>query len=174
MLKLTIKSLSAVKQNPATVRIGECFDDASTGINNLAAQLGSDPNGSDVTPAKVAQVMAQHLGNGLVDVAITDNSSLSRAVNYYVEYDTSPDFSNNPRGTALGSYRNGQVTLPNGTYWVQAYSQYPAGGPPSKPVMFPQPIMVTGSAGLPLLNSQGSGTGKPGQAGQGAGKTVAR
>jgi hypothetical protein len=174
MPKLTIKSLSIIKQNPATLRVGEALDDVATGTNNLAAQLSADPNGSDITPANVAQVQAQHLGNGLVDVAITDNSSLSRAINYYIEADTSPNFTSNPRGITTGPIRNGSLVLPNGTYYVRAYSQYPAGGPPSKPVNAAQPIVVTGSASLPLLASQGSGTGNPGQGGQGAGKTINR
>lgn len=174
MPKLLVKSLSIIKQDPSTVRVGEAFDDAITGINSLSAQLGTDPNGADITPANVAQVEAQHLGNGLVDVAITDNSSLSRAINYYVEYDTSPNFTGNPRGVAIGPLRNGSIFLPNGTYYIRAYSQYPAGGPPSKPVMFSKPVLVSGSAAMPLLASQGSGTGKPGQAGQGAGKTITR
>lgn len=172
--KITVKSLNSVKQNPATTLVGECLDDHSTGINNLAANLGADPNGSEVTPADVAQVSAQHLGNGLVDVAITDNSSLARAINYFVEYDTSPNFTANPRGTALGPYRNGQFQLPNGTYYIQAFSQYPNGGAPSKPVRFQSPIVVTGSGSQPLLRSEGSGTGKSGAAGQGAGKALTR
>ncbi len=88
MPKLLVKSLSVIKQNPQTVRQGEAFDDVSSGINSLANQLGADPNGADVIPANVAQVQAQHLGNGLVDVAITDNSNVPRAIDYHVEYDT--------------------------------------------------------------------------------------
>ena len=172
--KLTVKSLNMVKQNPATTQTGECLDDVSTGINNLAANLGADPNGADVTPSAVAQVEAQHLGNGLVDVAITDNSSLSRAISYFADIDTSPNFTTNPRTYTNGPSRNISALLPNGTYFVQVYSQYPNGGPPSKPVRFPTRIVVTGSATQPLLSSKGSGTGRPGAAGQGAGKSLTR
>jgi hypothetical protein len=174
MPKLLIKSLSSIKQDPTLKRTGEAFDDIVSGTSNLAAQLSADPGGADITPANVAQVTAQHLGNGLVDVAIVDNSSISRAINYHVEYDTSPSFSVNPRGQSLGPWRNGSVTLPNGTWYVRGYSQYPNGGPPSAPIVNPSPITVTGSAALPLLSSQGSGTGKAGQGGSGSGKTLTR
>jgi hypothetical protein len=171
---LIVKSLGILKGTPSLTRVGEAISDHLIGTNNISAQLATNPNGPDVIPAPVAQVQAQHLGNGLVDVAITDNSDIARAINYHIEYDTSPNFTSNPRGTLLGPYRNGQFTLPNGTWYVRGFSQYPAGGPPSAPIAFPQPVVVTGSAALPLLNSQGSGTGRPGQAGQGAGKTVSR
>jgi hypothetical protein len=174
MPKLLVKSLSVIKQNPQTVRQGEAFDDVSSGINSLANQLGADPNGADVIPANVAQVQAQHLGNGLVDVAITDNSNVPRAIDYHVEYDTSPAFTN-PRGQTLGPWRNGQFTLPNGTYYVRGYSQIRTGGPPSSPVNAQIPVVVTGSATQPLSVSQGSGTGKPNTGGgAGAGKTITR
>jgi hypothetical protein len=172
--KLTIDSLNSVKQNPATTQTGECFDDVSKGVNNLAANLGADPNGADVTPADVAQLKAQHLGNGLVDVALVDNSSLARAISYFVDADTSPNFTSNPRTYTNGPVRNISMTLPNGTWYLQGYSQYANGGPPSKPVRFPTPILVTGSATQPLLDSEGSGTGRPGAAGQGAGKALTR
>jgi hypothetical protein len=169
-----VKSLGIIKSDPRFVRIGEAISDHLIGTNNIAAQLATDPNGKDVVPAKVSGVQAQHLGNGLVDVAITDNSDIARAIDYYVEYDTSPNFTANPIQRYLGPVRNGSVTLPNGTWYVRALSQYRFGGPPSLPVSFPQPVVVTGSAALPLLASQGSGTGLPRQAGVGAGKTLSR
>ncbi len=172
--QLFIKSLAAIKQNPQLPRVGEALDDVVTGTSNIAKQLAADPGGTDVVPANIAQVQAQHLGNGLVNFALVDNSALSRAIAYHVEWDSSPSFSINPQGKTLGPWRNGTETLPNGTWYVRAYSQYPNGGPPSSPVNAPQPITVTGSVTQQYLSSQGSGTGRPGQSGQGSGKTLTR
>lgn len=170
---LIIKSLATIKQNPALTRVGEAMDDFLKGHNNVAKQLATDPNGGEVVPAQVAAVQAQHLGNGMVDISITDNSPIARAINYHVEYDSSSAFSN-PRGTTLGPWRTGTVVLPNGNWHVRGYSQYPAGGPPSAPV-YAGMITVTGSAPGTLFTSQGSGTGKANQGGgQGSGKTIQR
>jgi hypothetical protein len=168
-----VRSLSQIKQEQP--RIGEAMDDLKSASNNLAHQLATDPNGkADVIPAQVAQVQAQHLGNGLVDVSITDNSSLSRAINYHVEYSADAGFTN-PRGAPLGPWRTGTIVLPNGTWYIRAYSQYPAGGPPSNPVNAQSPIVVSEAATGVLFASQGSGTGTPNSGGgAGSGKTISR
>lgn len=172
--KLIVKSLGFIKTVSGLTRVGEAIDDLLTGHSNISAQLASDPNGANIVPANVAQVSAQHLGNGLVDVALTDNSEVSRAISYFVDVDSSPNFTANPRTYTNGPVRNISMTLPNGTWYLQGYSQYQHGGPPSTPVRFPQPIVVSGSASLPLLPAQGGGTGAAGRAGQGAGPTVSR
>jgi hypothetical protein len=173
--KLTIKSLGSIKADPDKTRIGEAFDDAATGINNLAAQLGADPNGGDVSPAQIAQVQVQHLGNGQIDIAILDNSSLSRAINYFAEYSQSPGFTN-PYTLPMGPSRNNHTLfLPNGVWYFRGFSQYPAGGPPSSPVSAASGVVVSGSNSGVMYPAQGSGTGKPNTGGgQGAGKTLTR
>jgi len=175
MSKLVIKSLSAIKQNPTLPRVGEAMDDLLRGSNNVAAQLSTDPNGADIVPANVGQVQAQHLGAGQIDIAITDNSSISRAINYFAEYSQDPNFTN-PYTLPMGPSRNNHtLILPNGTWYVRGFSQYPAGGSPSSPVNAPRPIVVSGSSAVPLFPSQGSGTGLPSTGGgSGAGKTVSR
>lgn len=171
---LIVRSLNHIRQIPELTRVAEAIDDLLKGHDNVAAQLATNPNGANVIPENIAQIQAKHLGNGLVDFSITDNSSVSRAIEYHVEYDTSPSFTN-PRGLSLGPWRNGSVPMPNGIYYVRAYSQYPAGGPPSKPISAQGTVVVSNSATLPLLTSQGSGTGNPHAGGGfGSGKTITR
>jgi hypothetical protein len=135
----------------------------------MANQLGTDPNGKPITPAAIAQVNVQQ-ANGFVDVQILDNSPIVRAINYYVNIADNPGFTN-ARVVNLGPSRNYHTILPNGTFYIQAQSQYPAGGPPSDPVSASAPVAITTSVigALTLFPSQGSGTG-----GGGAGLTISR
>lgn len=174
MNSLVVKSLAYIRQDPKLTRVAEAISDLLIGHNNVALQLSSDPNGNDVVPENIAQLQVQHLGNGLVDIAIVDNSNISRAIEYHVEYSTDPAFTN-PRGIHLGAWRTGTHVLPNGIYYFRAYSQYPAGGPPSQPIPAQLPVTVANSATLPLFPSQASGTGKPNSGGGfGSGKVLSR
>lgn len=165
MTKPLIRNLSILKQQ--SPRLGEAFDDLVTPLDNITNQLGSNPNGGNVVPAPVAQVQAQHLGNGVIDIAITDNSSVSRAINYYAEYSQSPSFSNYYTHVMGPSRNSHSLTLPNGTWYLRGRSQYPAGGSASVPISASGPVVVTGSSKVALFPSQGSGTG-----GGGAGSVI--
>lgn len=146
----------------------EAFDNLITAHENVARQLSTDPNGSEVTPASPAQLMVQQQ-NGFVDLAVVDNSPISRAINYYVEWADNPGF-NGYRTLPLGPSRNGHIMLPNGTYSLRARSQYPAGGPASAPCKAVSVTIAASVIGtLSLFASQGSGTG-----GGGAGATITR
>jgi hypothetical protein len=180
MARPQVKQLSYIKT--ADHKLGEAIDDLIRAHDNTSQNLQNDPNGADVTPANVASVKAQTgtaviggvtIGGG-VHVAITDNSKIGRAVHYFVEYSNDPNFTN-PWVEHLGPSRNKMISLPNGTYYFRAYSQYPAGGPPSAPILFSSPIVVTGSPFPALLPSQASGTGQPSTGGgHGAGKVISR
>lgn len=179
-MRKTIKSLNAIKAAGGIFsHVGEAIDDLLGAHSNVARNLASDPNGADNVPPNIAGIQVQHLGNGLVDISITDNAKISRAINYHVEYAAAnssgnPDFTN-PRGLLLGPWRTGTVALPNGNWFFRAYSQYPAGGPPSSPVLAQGVIVVSGGAALSLYPSQASGTGNPSTGGgHGSGKTITR
>jgi hypothetical protein len=146
----------------------EAFDSLITAHENVAAQLATDPNGSPITPAVPAQLVVQHQ-NGFVDMAVVDNSPISRAINYYVELADNEGFSGY-HTIPLGPSRNGHDLLPNGNWWLRVRSQYPAGGPASAPSQAVA-ISIGGSpiGALTLLPSQGSGTG-----GGGAGSIIKR
>jgi hypothetical protein len=179
-VSLKINSLGIIKASGGVFnRVGEAIDDLLKGHDNVAAQLSTDPNGGDIVPPPISGLQVQHMGNGLINVQITDNAAISRAINYHIEYapaDASgnPNFTS-PQGWSPGPWRTDTRILPNGTYYFRGYSQYPAGGPPSSPVLAQGPIQVTGSSSLALLPSQASGTGKPGTGGgHGSGKTITR
>lgn len=149
-------------------KYAEAFDDHSRAHQNVAAQLATDPNGSPIVPAAPALIQVQEM-NGFVDLAITDNSPISRAINYFLEISSTPGFEN-PRTVPLGPSRNYHTTLPNGTYSLRARAQYPAGGPASSPTPATTITITTSAIGtLALFPSQGSGTG-----GGGAGASITR
>lgn len=171
---LNVKSLNHIRQEPALQRVAEAIDDLLKGHSNVANQLSTDPNGGDVVPPNVASLHVQHLGGGHVDIAITDNAKITRAIEYHLEYTTEKSWTN-PRGRTLGSWRTAEFTLPNGVWNFRAYSQFPAGGPPSTPVYCQGTVTVTDGNAIPLMPSQGSGTGLPKTGGgAGAGKTITR
>lgn len=170
--RLNIRNLPWLRTNDR--KTAEAFDDVVRGHTNVAQQLATDPGGADVIPPQISSVEAVHLGSGHIDVAITDNAKIFRAISYFIEYDTSENFTN-PRVVSLGPSRNAApFVLPNGTYFFRAYSQYPAGGPPSNPVNAGS-VTVTGSSSGTLLGSQASGTAHPATGGgAGAGKVLQR
>lgn len=174
--RINIKQLGAIRQSdtPKGFQVAEALDDLKTALENMAVQLATQPNGAPLTPPDISAVNVQSSGI-LVDITIVDNGAIGRAINYHVEYDTVPSFSN-PRGADLGAWRNFTLPLSNGNYYFRAYSQYQAGGPPSNPVnCAANPIVVGGGVALALLSSQASGTSDPDTGGgAGSGKEIGR
>ena len=171
---INIRHLGAI-QHSAVIRgegdiqghlIATAFTDVASAVGTVAQALSNNPSGSPNTAPSVAAVQAQHVGAGVIEVAITHNGAQSGTV-YHAEIANNQGF-NNTRYFMGTSSRNGQITVPNGVYYVKTYSQYPFGGPASKPVVT-GPIQVSGSGVTALLPSQGSGSGKPGQTGVGSG-----
>lgn len=186
MARPQIKQLEQVRLK--NYELGEAFDDLIRAHDNTSQNLQNDPNGKPIVPSQVSglavslgtQSFATSDGKNLqigggVHVAITDNSeNLGRAVHYFVEYDVTPNFVS-PWVEHLGPSRNKMLSLPNGTYYLRTYSQYPAGGPPSAPTVYPTPVVIANSPFPSLLPSQSSGTGTAGDGGgNGAGKVISR
>lgn len=153
-------------------KLSEALTDVATASANLASQMASSPDGTDITPPKIGNLQAVHLGNGILNFAITDGGQIQRAIDYVVELANNPGFSGSET-IHFSPSRNGRTIVPNGTWYVKAYSQYRLGGPPSAGVT-QGPILVSGSVNASLLPSQGCGTGQPGQTGAGAGTSVSR
>jgi hypothetical protein len=138
-------------------------------INSLGQATGVDPAGSIAAPVPVGAISVA-ASDGIFDIAITDNSPVRRGIFYFVESDTSPDFTA-PRVFFLGSSRNLRLSLGNLTLYWRAYSQY-IGSTPSAPVTFgtpPAPVTGGGAAGPALQPSSGSGTATGQQGGSGFG-----
>ena len=73
------------------------------GINSTGQQLGVDASGELPPPHPVQQINASESG-GTVYGSITDNSPVFRPINYFVEWDTNPNFPA-PRIVHLGPSR---------------------------------------------------------------------
>ena len=145
-------------------------------VNALGVGTGVDPAGAteSLTPISSLNVIA---ANGIFDIALTDNSPITRGISYFVESDVTPGF-NQPHVYSLGPSRNLRVALGNLTLYWRAYSQY-LGSAPSAPVAFgapPSAVIGGGSAGPALQPSSGSGTaaGTGQQGGSGFGKSLFR
>lgn len=147
-------------------KLYEALHAISQQAKNIQQQTNTAADGKPLPPPPINgfNVTGQ---NGHFNLQIQDANQIYRGVQYYAEYDTSPHFSN-PQIIHLGDTRNHNVFLGNGTYYWRAYSSY-AGTGPSKAVYHgtgaqPTPVVGGGSIGTPALqDSQGSGTGTPGQ-----------
>jgi hypothetical protein len=145
-------------------------------VNTLGVGTGVDPAGATEAPTSIASLNVI-AANGIFDIALTDNSPITRGISYFVESDITPGF-NQPHVYSLGPSRNLRVSLGNLTLYWRAYSQY-LGSDPSAPVAFgapPTAVVGGGSAGPALQPSSGSGTaaGTGQQGGSGFGKSLFR
>jgi hypothetical protein len=141
-------------------------------VNTLGVGTAVDPAGNTAPPASISAISVQ-AADGIFDIAITDNSPVTRGISYFVESDTVPGF-NAPHVYALGPSRNMRVSLGNLTLYWRGYSQY-LGSQPSAPVVFGSPataVVGGGAAGPPPQSSSGSGTASGGSGGSGFGKTT--
>lgn len=153
-------------------------------VNRLAFNSGQSPTGENPTPPSIGAVNVKASG-GVAHVTINDATETTRAREYFVEYDTNPNFPG-PHVAHLGVPRGTFLTLPalndSGAaqnWYFRAYSQEP-GSLPSMPVYFgglsPMAVSVGGSVRLTPLQSTGSGTASPlgNQGGWGRGKVPVR
>ena len=149
-------------------------------VNQIGENTNSDPTGTLPAPPPLSGVNVANDGSNLVHVTLTDNNQLIKNTRYWAEVSTSPSF----EGSAtypedLGGSRHRILSLPQGTYYVRAFHQYP-GGTPSTPVNYggsvPSAVTITSGSTLSLLPSTGSGTAAPdgSQPGQGLGVFLSR
>jgi hypothetical protein len=151
-----------------------------TAINQTANVQGVDSTDFQ-SPPSPPQNISVKAANGLAHVTITDNSQRGRALNYFLEHDTSPAFPN-PHIVHLVASRGTFLTLPakndSGaaqSWYFRAYSMYPGSEKRSDHIVFggstPTPVNVGGTTQLTPLPSTGAGTASTfgGQGGQGFG-----
>lgn len=164
--------------------LGTVLRGFQNGVNNLGQNLGAEPAGT-IPAAPQIQGLTVKANNGGVHAVIADNNAISKHVNYFVEYDTNPAFTQ-PHVEHLGASRSRMLNLPGKTdsgatqqFYFRAYSQY-LGGNPGKPVHFggttPTPVSPGGNVQMTLIPSTGSGTAQPNgqQGGSGFGKVLFR
>jgi hypothetical protein len=158
-------------------------------VNHLAKNTGGAPIGETSAPRPIQQLQVKVSGEQ-AHAVITDNNSIQKNVNYFLEYATEPNFLQ-PHVADLGTSRGTVLTLPTNqdavvgraavphSWYFRAFSQYP-GSKPSAHVYYggtrPQAVTMQGTTNLTLLPSTGSGTASPTgqQGGWGLGKFLNR
>ncbi len=148
-------------------RLSQAFKAIVSQSSTTEQQGNSNPQGQPEAPP-VPDGLQVSAANGHYSVRISDqNPGVKRDVRYWVEYDRSPQFTN-PIQKDLGQSRNWDHFFGDDQLYFRAYSSY-GSSPAGKPVYHgdeAQPIGVPGGgpvAAGTLLESQGSGTGAPGQ-----------
>lgn len=159
------------------------LDSIIRAINKLGTATGADPVG-DVTPPPPVNAITIKASGELIHATLSHAAVVTRAINYFLEADTSPSFTQ-PHVMDLGSSRTHVFHLPTfddaggiHNWYFRAYAQYP-GSKPSKPTVLgglgnPTAVKLQGPSKLTLLPSTGSGTASPTgqQGGQGRGKAA--
>jgi hypothetical protein len=140
------------------------------GVNKLATNLAADASDATVpAPPAIQSLNVKTDGNGNVHAVISDAAgNIQRGINYFVEYDTTPNFSQ-PHVVHLNATRTmSPIGLPakddnnnDQLFYFRAYSQY-RGGAPGPKINFggntPTSVNPGGAGKATLLPSTGSGT----------------
>ena len=165
-------------QNPS---LGSILNRIIRALERTAQNAGVSAIGEMEPPPSVGSVNVKASG-GVAHVTINDGAEITKPIEYFIEHDTNPNFTN-PHVQHLVASRGAFLNLPSKndageaqSWYFRAYSQYP-GSQPSKPVYFgglsPTAVDTGGSTTLTPLPSTGSGTASTlgGQGAWGRGKT---
>ena len=156
-MPLTLGELADVKMRDPYIY--SVFKRIVDHINLIERQSGFAPLGQIPAPPTISGLSVV-ASNGWFDIQIQDNGSIQPGIEYFVEYDTTPNFTN-ARVFSMGPSRNHVLNLGNQTLYWRAYSQY-RGSTTSAKITFGSP--PTGVAGGGATSppapqaSQGSGT----------------
>lgn len=153
--------ISFMKQLDPSGRLEAFAKAAMNAINRAAAQVSASPVGTTAAPNPVASLTVDG-GGGFHDITIHDSPS-TVGVNYFVEWDTSSQFSN-PRPVFLGPVRQLRTNLGvNGPVFFRAFPQHQTSDPAS-PTYFgtaqsPTGVDAGATTELPAIaTTTGSGT----------------
>ncbi len=139
--------------------IAEAFDSVKQAIDNISAKTQVDSAGNQLAaPPQIGGVSVTS-ATGIFDAVITDNGTVNKTINYFLEYSVNVNFVQ-PHVIDLGASRSWRGFLGNQTLYFRAYSQY-IGSPASTPVNFGAPTAGVGGgalAGPAIQASTGSGT----------------
>ena len=130
-------------------------------IRSVAASGGLGVLQKLPAPATLAAVNVAWNKAGVYQITHQTSQAPNQQASYFSEIDTSPSFPA-PFVIFHGPSRSTEPkVLPNGTYYIRGFHQYP-GSLPSTPVNYggstPAPIVIAGGSDLTLLPSTGSGT----------------
>jgi hypothetical protein len=176
-MAIKVRNLPAIQvQDP---KLAEALNDLKSAIDGVALRANVNPQGDVTAPPDVSQLTVVASG-GIYDIRIFDASQVSRGINYFVEYSTTPSFTN-AIPIHLGASRNARQFLGNLTLYFRAYSQY-IGSAPSNPIYFgsasaPTPVVgggaITGPTPQPSTGS-GTASSQGNESGQGFGLALKR
>jgi hypothetical protein len=163
------RELGQIQNVPGSNWLYLALQKVMKGVNSLAENVGADVNSLD-PPPQIQGINVKSSGTGLVHVVLSDSSPIKRNIQYFVECDTSPSFTQ-PHVEHLGASRDRVLRLPGmndasaaQTFYIRGYSQYYGSSKPSKPLVYVNPstgstaVLPGGTDTLTLLPSTGSGT----------------
>ena len=149
-------------------QLAEGFQSVQDELTAIKQQGNFSGSSQPAAPPPIDRFTMSNGPSGEIQFSIQHSGQISRGINYSVELDTSPHFSN-PHTYELGQSRNGHVNLPGQTFYGRASAWYSAGVP--TPYAYHgssvSPAAITGGVIGPRSASQGSSTGAPGTGGQG-------
>lgn len=151
-------------------RFAVMMQNVQDAVNQSANAVGVDAT-QHLEPPDPPNAINVKAAGGMAHVTLNDNTQRSRALHYFVEYSTDPNFFNPaPHVEPLGPTRSKVLALPNkddngaAQMWhFRAYSMQLSSRTPSDHVVFggstnPTPVDVGGDTSLTLLPSTGAGT----------------
>lgn len=152
---------------PVFARLALALEQTQDAVNSVATATGVDATNHTTPPDPPSNINVKAAG-GVAHVTLSDTSTRSRALNYFIEADTDPAFPN-PHVEHLGASRGAFISLPGKAddastqpWYFRAYSQYPGSAQRSDHQVFggstPTGVDVGGLVQLTPLPSTGSGT----------------
>jgi hypothetical protein len=158
-MPLTVPEIAHVRTRDP--RLADALDKIVDEINLTQRTTGVAPPGRLPTPSTLGGISVTAAG-GKFDVQLNDPGVQQPGIVYFVEFDTSPNFSNaHVQGPFIT--RNIHLWLGNATYYFRAYSAYLGGTVTSPHITFggTTPTGVAGGgavAGPTPQPTRGSGT----------------
>lgn len=157
----------------AGARLHELITDLVTNDRQLAQQTNASLSGNPPSPPKLQNVSVTPISTG-VHISIAHEGEYYRGVEYHGEYADNQHFSN-PFPFTMGPNREHDLPIGNQKLFYRVFTQYQTGSP-GTPIYHggATPVAVTGGTEIARGQSQGAGTGRPGEGIQGYGSVPFR
>jgi hypothetical protein len=126
---MKVVNLDQIKNDHRYTAIGEALDSLKTGVENMGQQLAVNPQGTTNAPAPPNAINVTANSSGIHRISLTDNNPRTRQVNYFVDFDTDPQFGN-AQTEHLGVQRQRSIPQSMGKtpVFYRGYCSYPSGG----------------------------------------------
>lgn len=160
---MIVKNLASIKAQFGA-RLYEALQSIQDQSVTMQQQTNSNATGEPAPPPPIAGVHVSTGPGGEFQVAISDPGQISRGINYFAEHADNPQFTNS-HIVDMGQSRNLSAHMGSQSLYWLAYSSY-SGSRPSQAAYHGSqsaPVPVKGGVAGVRSQSQGSGTGAPGQ-----------